>query len=178
VRTVTFVVCVVECFFGGIWPLLESHLPWCRTYLQWLVFLLPQDLPLWRRWREPSDYPLPLHRKPPLRAPVLPAAVDKELRHPLLRALQIRVHHGDQAEAFEEGAWGGSPTGVSLSDHSHLPVLVSLKRGIGAYVCIVDHCLWCWGLSPSPQEDIPCHSQCFSFLHTETACFSCQSSGP
>eukprot|EP00071_Canis_lupus_P025713 XP_022259270.1 E3 ubiquitin-protein ligase MARCH1 isoform X1 [Canis lupus familiaris] len=48
-----------------------------------------QDLSLRRRRGEPSHHPLSLHRHPALCPPVLPPPVDQELRHALLRALQV-----------------------------------------------------------------------------------------
>lgn len=82
-------------------PSVKADLPlaWC-----WLYFFgLPQDLSLWRRWGESLDHAVPLHGQPALRPPVLSTAVDQELRHSLLWALQIRVHHGDQAQAAAQG---------------------------------------------------------------------------
>lgn len=49
-----------------------------------------------------------LHGDPALCSPGLPAPVDQELGHALLRALQVRLHHGDQAQTSPEGRvfWG------------------------------------------------------------------------
>lgn len=65
--------------------------------------VLPQDLSLWRRRRESPHHTLPLHGHPALCPPVLPPPVDQELRHALLWALQVRLHHGDQAQTPPEG---------------------------------------------------------------------------
>lgn len=66
-------------------------------------FVCVQDLSLRGWWGQSTDYAVPLHRQPALCAPGLSAAVDQELWHALLRALQVRVHHGDQTKATAQG---------------------------------------------------------------------------
>lgn len=86
---------------------------------------LPQDLSLRRGWREPSDHTMPLHGEPALRPPVMFAAVDQELRHSLLRAVQIRVHHGDQAQAAAQGEDGCGRV---------IECIVTLSRDCGTFL--------------------------------------------
>lgn len=51
----------------------------------------------------PADNALPLHRKPELRAPVVSQPVDQILGHSLLRTLQVRLRHGDEAQTSPQG---------------------------------------------------------------------------
>lgn len=67
------------------------------------TFVCVQDLSLRGRWGQSTDHAMPLHRQPAFRAPGLSAAVDQELRHTLLWALQVRVYHGDQTKAVTQG---------------------------------------------------------------------------
>ncbi|GIZ01374.1 uncharacterized protein CEXT_426451 [Caerostris extrusa] len=68
-------------------------------------------LPLRGGRRAAPHQPLLLRRLAALRAPGLPAAVDQELRHPLLRALQVPLHHALQDQALQEVGEAGDVAG-------------------------------------------------------------------
>lgn len=111
--------CYYNIPFSGRRPVLERRFPTaCRPEHGTSAALLaavdgvPQlagrpghlsHLPLRGRGRPASHLALLLRRLAALGAPVVPAAVDQELGHALLRALQVPVHHAHQDQALHEG---------------------------------------------------------------------------
>lgn len=61
------------------------------------------NLPLRGRPGPSPHLTLLLRRIATLRAPVVPAAMDQEFRHPVLRALQVPVYHAHQDQALQKG---------------------------------------------------------------------------
>lgn len=132
-------------------------------FIPHLVFssVCPQDLSLWRGRGESSDHAVPLYGQPAFCPPGLSAAVDKELRHPLLWALQIWVHHGDEAQTTAQGRahlfscfvlkWSAKVARIYLSIF-HLINSRSCS-------CLIFHELIsrCWK-RPSLKQSLICHT--------------------
>ncbi|GFR16980.1 hypothetical protein TNCT_10021 [Trichonephila clavata] len=71
-------------------------------------------LPLRGRRRAASHLTLLLRWVPALCSPVMPAAVDQELGHSVLRTVQVPVHHAHQDQTLQKvGEAGDVPCGAA-----------------------------------------------------------------